>query len=319
MTDKSSTEAEWRDKEAFHRHLAGEIVAELPYRPEDQRHVLSLVLQLLKIPVKIRTAFDGYCDEAIAAADNVVRLRQLNDGSPAGPKSHASRSMEKRRRHSFADSFSEKNFRLLADNAPVMIWRSGTGKLCDWFNKPWLDFTGRTLEQELGNGWTQGVHKDDFDRCLRTYVSAFDRRENFSMDYRLRRHDGVYRWILDNGQPYFSRSGRFRGYFGSAIDIHDRKQAEAEMRSRASGEGASLVTDDEAEIDYGGLVPERLDGPLMKVVDDGDDLHFIYRDRHLVRSKADFALTRLRVSAALQKKEVGVWPDLRGFKRERAM
>src|SRR6266571_9043682 len=131
--------------------------------------------------------------------------------------------------HNFPDSSSgEEDFRLLADNAPVMIWRSGPDKLCDWFNKPWLDFTGRTLEQELGTGWTQGVHKVDLDRCIETYAFAFDRREDFSMEYRLRRHDGVYRWILDNGRPFFSRSGEFRGYFGSGIDIDDRKVAEAE-------------------------------------------------------------------------------------------
>jgi len=131
--------------------------------------------------------------------------------------------------HNFPDSSSgEEDFRLLADNAPVMIWRSGPDKLCDWFNKPWVDFTGRTLEQELGTGWTQGVHKVDLDRCIETYAFAFDRREDFSMEYRLRRHDGVYRWILDNGRPFFSRSGEFRGYFGSGIDIDDRKVAEAE-------------------------------------------------------------------------------------------
>src|SRR5256885_14803944 len=83
----------------------------------------------------------------------------------------------------------ERFFRELADNAPVMIWRSGPDKLCDWFNKPWLDFVGRTMEQELGNGWAESVHLGDFERCLKTYVDAFDARQRFSMMYRLRRAD----------------------------------------------------------------------------------------------------------------------------------
>src|SRR3954471_21716656 len=116
----------------------------------------------------------------------------------------------------------ERFFRELADFAPVMIWRAGTDKLCDWFNKPWLDFVGRTMEQELGNGWAEGVHKQDFDRCLQVYTTSFDARENFSMIYRLRRHDGEFRYILDNGAPFY-RSGTFAGYFGSCIDVTDQR------------------------------------------------------------------------------------------------
>jgi two-component system, sensor histidine kinase PdtaS len=109
-------------------------------------------------------------------------------------------------------------FRELADFAPVMIWRSGPDALCDWFNKPWLDFVGRTMEQEIGNGWAENVHPDDFDRCLKTYLSSFEARTAFSMSYRLKRRDGVYRNILDNGAPFY-RDGEFAGYFGSCIDI----------------------------------------------------------------------------------------------------
>jgi PAS domain S-box-containing protein len=121
---------------------------------------------------------------------------------------------------------SERRFRLTADAAPVMIWISGIDKLCTWFNKPWLDFVGRAMEQELGNGWSENVHRDDFDRCLRTYVDAFDARRPFSMEYRLRRHDGEYRWVLDNGIPLWEPAGEFAGYIGSCIDITERKQAE---------------------------------------------------------------------------------------------
>jgi PAS domain S-box-containing protein len=121
---------------------------------------------------------------------------------------------------------SEERFRLVANTAPVMIWMSGTDKLCNYFNKPWLDFTGRPLEAELGTGWADGVHSEDLDDCLRTYEEAFDRREAFTMPYRLRRHDGKYRWLSDRGVPRFNQDGSFAGYIGSCIDITEQKLAE---------------------------------------------------------------------------------------------
>ncbi|MGH7479652.1 MAG: PAS domain-containing sensor histidine kinase, partial [Candidatus Methylomirabilales bacterium] len=137
---------------------------------------------------------------------------------------------------------SEARFRTMANTAPVMIWMSGTDKLCTFFNKGWLDFTGRSLEQELGNGWAEGVHQEDLDRCLEVYVSSFDARQAFTVEYRLRRHDGEYCWVLDNGVPRFAPDGTFLGYIGSATDITERKRAEealqkSEAALRRSQEG----------------------------------------------------------------------------------
>jgi two-component system cell cycle sensor histidine kinase/response regulator CckA len=119
---------------------------------------------------------------------------------------------------------SEERFRNMADTAPVMIWVAGPDKLCTFFNKVWLKFTGRTMEQELGNGWAEGVHPDDIDRCVCTYHASFDSRSSFQMEYRLRRADGEYRWILDDGVPRFTPSGVFAGYIGSCIDITEVKR-----------------------------------------------------------------------------------------------
>lgn len=123
-------------------------------------------------------------------------------------------------------SESEKLFRLVANSAPVMIWMSGVDKLCNYFNQPWLDFRGRTIEQEMGNGWAEGVHPEDLAQCLETYTKSFDRREAFRMTYRLRRNDGEYRWVLDQGVPRFDLEGGFTGYIGSCIDVTEQKLAE---------------------------------------------------------------------------------------------
>jgi diguanylate cyclase (GGDEF)-like protein/PAS domain S-box-containing protein len=123
---------------------------------------------------------------------------------------------------------SESRFRIMANSAPVLIWIAGLDKGCHWFNDVWLNFTGRTLEQEFGNGWAEGVHPDDFDRCLEIYHSHFNRREAFRMEYRLRRHDGEYRWIDDNGVPLLDDDGNFSGFIGSCIDIHEGKQIQEE-------------------------------------------------------------------------------------------
>jgi PAS domain S-box-containing protein len=124
---------------------------------------------------------------------------------------------------------SEQRFRIMADAAPVMIWASGTDKLRTFFNKGWLEFTGRSMDDELGNGWTQNVHREDVERCIATYSSAFDARQAFTQEYRLRRADGVYRWVLVNGVPRFSSTNTFEGYVGSCVDFTDLKEVQEKM------------------------------------------------------------------------------------------
>ncbi len=118
---------------------------------------------------------------------------------------------------------SEKRFRLVADTAPVLIWMSGTDKLCNFFSEGWLKFTNRTIEEELGEGWVSGVHPEDVRRCVEIYSASFDARVDFEMEYRLRRFDGQYRWIVHYGVPRFESDGKFCGYIGSCVDITDRK------------------------------------------------------------------------------------------------
>jgi PAS domain S-box-containing protein len=124
---------------------------------------------------------------------------------------------------------SEKNYIILANSGQALIWTSGKDKQCNYFNDVWLKFTGRTLEQELGTGWTEGVHPDDLQFCLNTYIEAFERREKFSMEYRVKRHDGVYRWLQDDGSPRYNIKGDFAGYIGHCLDITDRKLAEEKL------------------------------------------------------------------------------------------
>lgn len=119
-----------------------------------------------------------------------------------------------------------EQFMIMANSAPVLLWIAGTDMACFFFNKVWLQFTGRSLEQELGNGWLEGVHPEDLDRYLKTYTEAFDKREEFKIEYRLLHYDEKYRWILDTGVPYFTKDKIFSGYIGSCVDIHEIKELE---------------------------------------------------------------------------------------------
>jgi len=140
---------------------------------------------------------------------------------------------------------SESRFRIVADAAPVLIWMAGVDQLCTFFNRPWLEFTGRSMEQELGNGWAEGVHSDDLQNCLDVYTAAFDARQPFVMQYRLRRNDGVFRWVSDQGVPQYDAQGRFAGYIGSCFDVtelvnKDAALRESEERMRMTAEAVNL-------------------------------------------------------------------------------
>jgi two-component system, cell cycle sensor histidine kinase and response regulator CckA len=143
---------------------------------------------------------------------------------------------------------SEERFRNMADTAPVMIWVSGPDKLWTFFNKGWLTFTGRTMAQELGNGWTERVHPDDLERCSATYSSSFDTRSPFQTEYRLRRADGEYRSLLCTGMPRFQEGGIFAGYIGSCMDITELKRTQekavAGQKLESMGQLASGIAHD---------------------------------------------------------------------------
>lgn len=122
-------------------------------------------------------------------------------------------------------------FHVVADSLPLLVWISGTDKLSEYFNRSWLDFTGRPLEDELGEGWIDGVHPDDVEACHETYARAFSRREPFIVQYRLRRFDGEYRWVLDKAAPLFDANGVFEGYIGTCVDVTEFRRAEADREA----------------------------------------------------------------------------------------
>lgn len=166
---------------------------------------------------------------------------------------------------------SETRFRRLANSAPVLIWMAESGQGGTWFNDQWLAFTGRSLAEEHGNGWAEGVHPDDRERCLAMYGEYFAARAPFQREYRLRRHDGEYRWLLDHGVPLLDAEGQFSGYIGSCIDITPSKTlAEALERSARdlAGQTARLET-------------------ILATISDG--LHIVDAQGRLVECNASFA------------------------------
>jgi PAS domain S-box-containing protein len=168
-------------------------------------------------------------------------------------------SKEKRAEEKLRES--ENQFRTMVNAVPVMIWASGPDQLCTFFNKGWLEFTGRSLEQELGTGWSEGVHKEDRASCLEIYRRSFNSRQAFTMEYRLRRHDGEYRWVLDTAVPRFEPNGAFNGYIGSCIDITEIKQGDQKFRMAVeSSPSAIVMVNEEGRIVLSNAQTERLFG-----------------------------------------------------------
>src|SRR5215471_13980863 len=179
---------------------------------------------------------------------------------------------------------SEQRFRIVADAAPVLIWMSAVDKLCTFFNKRWLEFTGRSLEQEMGNGWAEGVHREDLQKCLKTYSEAFDARKPFVMQYRLRRNDGEYRWISDEGVPRYDADGAFAGYIGSCVDVTDLITKEQALHD--SNERIDLATK------AAGLIVWTWDIPR-------DEVWFSEKDRALLGLSPSGKLTAKRVRSVI--------------------
>jgi PAS domain S-box-containing protein len=195
--------------------------------------------------------------ETAFALQNFVLLR-------AAPLQLVATLIEQRLRVERSLQESEARFRTMANSAPVLLWMSGTDKLCTFFNQGWLVFTGRTMEQELGHGWAEGVHPDDLNQCLEIYQSAFDARQPFEMEYRLRRHDGEYRWVFDAGAPRTAPNGEFLGYIGSCLDITDRKGAEDSNRALAHVQRLAIVGELTAAIAH------ELKQPLSAIMSNAD-------------------------------------------------
>ncbi len=126
---------------------------------------------------------------------------------------------------------SPTDYQLLVEQSPILIWRADLSMGCDYFNERWLAFTGRTMTEEYGNGWATGVHPEDLQRCLEIYTNSFSRRQIFEMEYRLRRYDGAYRWLLDRGVPVYDSNKAFIGFVGSCIDVTERYEAQAALKA----------------------------------------------------------------------------------------
>jgi PAS domain S-box-containing protein len=186
----------------------------------------------------------------------------------------------------------EDCFQQLADGAPVMIWMSGLDMGCFYFNRAWLDFRGRSLEQESGNNWAEGVHPEDLQRCVSHYVSCFERRIAFAMSYRLQHFSGRYEWILDRGAPHYAVDGSFLGFFGGCAEMEEQHPA-----SRNAELGLSLA----AMRDFAARVAAGDDATVRAATGGAGSLRAFARalgESHLERSQAQHAAAEMQSLAA---------------------
>lgn len=199
-------------------------------------------------------------DHSIRWMEGAGRFLYAEDGTPVrmvgvNVDATARRQMD----HALRES--EARFRTMADSAPVLIWLADTSKAGIWFNRPWLEFRGRTLEQECAGGWMEGVHPEDFERCLKTLDEAFDAREPFRLEYRLRRHDGAWRWALVHGLPLYNADREFTGCIGSCVDITERKELEQELHCRLQ----ELAEADRHKDEFLAMLSHELRNPLAGI------------------------------------------------------
>jgi len=241
--------------EAVGRHI---ILVIPPERHEEDREILERLRRGERVEhfETVRVAKDGRPIDVSLTVSPVHNTQ----GEVVGA-SKVARDITARRLAEAALRESEERFRLMADALPVLVWVSDRSKGCTWFNKSWLDFTGRPMQELLGNGWADDVHPDDLGQCMDVYVTSFDARRPFSMDYRLRRHDGEYCWLEDNGVPRFDGQGGFAGYIGSCVDFTDRKRAEEALRQVA----ADLSEADRKKDDFIALLAHELRNPLAPI------------------------------------------------------
>lgn len=200
--------------------------------------VLPLFLGWLRLLGQDLGLFDRAFGTSVRTVVEIILLFILLWWTASGISEHARAAREAE----LATRESDLRFRIMADAAPVLMWMANTDKQCEWFNAQWYEFVGKPWEQMVGTGWIESVHPDEREFVLRTYEKEFDARQDFSMEYRLRRHDGVYRWVLDKGIPRYDSSGNFRGYIGSCVDITERKEAEQAAREADRRKDEFLAT-----------------------------------------------------------------------------
>ncbi|MGH8507600.1 MAG: sensor domain-containing phosphodiesterase [Gammaproteobacteria bacterium] len=236
------------------------------------------ITAMMDIPVHLHGRLEGVlCNEQVGPPTPWMPEDQLL-GIAIANLIELTIAQDERRRTDAVLRESEARFRTLADNLPVLIWVADPAGRCTWFNKTWLGFTGRTLEQEIGYGWTQQVHPDDTAGCLRSYGQALQARVPFSLEYRIRRRDGTYRWFLDSAGPRFHPDGELAGFIGGCLDITERKRAEEEARSRELQIHHLAYHDALTGLPNRVLLLDRLGQALAQAERDGVQIAVLYID-----------------------------------------